>query len=531
VVQGNFVEGLDDTSTIEVVTPLSNPAAYPRDGNGNVIATPGFTGLSLVSTGITAGEYGGQSRIPVIRVDTYGRVTDINEVDFFANIDFGNANISGLTSRAWSQIVLNDVANTIISADDPQDTLFMFGGDGIQLTGVNDGPEDEITFSVDDTVARDAFSQVEILTVAGDNAGWANAENSRDTLEIQSSDSITFVRSGTGANVARIEAQVNDAYLTAFFGNSSINDFGDVSFNAATIANTDVLAWNGANAQFEPQSLQVQSLGDIADVQLDANISTLTNNQILVYNTSLDVWENVEFNLGGGGNLSLAALSVNQLPNSGTGNLTYSAGTGTFTYTPPAPQTLAFDGPTSELTISDGNTVDLSNITLANTAVTPGTYGSASGVPVITVEPDGRISNVTVQSAQAPGNAVERFRINYAPNGQLSLANNISTGITNISIDNPAGGDVTITFDSAYNFPPSAIMFYGYNYTNNKYFLVPFDASVALREIEGGGVQGNPTLFNGTSDITMRLRLREADTAASRGGFGTQTHAYVQIML
>jgi hypothetical protein len=38
-------------------------------------------------------------------------------------------------------------------------------------------------------------------------------------------------------------------------------------------------------------------------------------------------------------------------------------------------------------------------------------------------------------------------------------------------------------------------------------------------------------LFNGASQVVVKLRLREAETGASRGGFGTTTHAWIQFVM
>ena len=74
-------------------------------------------------------------------------------------------------------------------------------------------------------------------------------------------------------------------------------------------------------------------------------------------------------------------------------------------------------------------------------------------------------------------------------------------------------------------------MSYGYDYTNNKYYAVPLETTMGLREIAGGGSSGSPTLFNGSSTIALKLRLRETETGASRGGFGTTTHAWIEFVV
>ena len=129
------------------------------------------------------------------------------------------------------------------------------------------------------------------------------------------------------------------------------------------------------------------------------------------------------------------------------------------------------------------------------------------------------------------GAKILRFKLNYDSSGNLSSTSNLSTGISSANIDSASGGDMTILFDSGtYNYPPGSIMIYGYDYSNNKYLLSQLSTTMTLREIAGGGSSGSPTFFNGSSAVSLKLRLREAETGASRG-FGTTTHAWVQFTM
>ena len=125
---------------------------------------------------------------------------------------------------------------------------------------------------------------------------------------------------------------------------------------------------------------------------------------------------------------------------------------------------------------------------------------------------------------------VQRFKLNYDSAGNLASTSDKTNLIDSISIDSASGGDVTVTFDSAVNYPPASVMIYGYDYANNKYALVPLETSMALREIAGGGSSGSPTLFNGSATIALKLRLRETETGASRS-FGTTTHAWIEFVV
>ena len=129
------------------------------------------------------------------------------------------------------------------------------------------------------------------------------------------------------------------------------------------------------------------------------------------------------------------------------------------------------------------------------------------------------------------GAKILRFKLNYDSSGNLTSTSDLSTGISSANIDSASGGDMTILFDSGtYNYPPGAIMIYGYDYTNNKYLLSSLSTTMTLREIAGGGSSGSPTFFNGSSAVSLKLRLREAETGASRS-FGTTTHAWVAFTM
>jgi hypothetical protein len=184
-------------------------------------------------------------------------------------------------------------------------------------------------------------------------------------------------------------------------------------------------------------------------------------------------------------------------------------------------------------TSGTGIAINSNVISLANTSVTAGTYGNATTALSITVDAQGRLSNVitTPVSTLIDTSTIERFRLNYNASGLLVNADNVTDGITNVTIESASGGDVSITFNSAkYNHPPSSVMLYGYDYANNKYLISHLSTSMGLREIAGGGTSGSPTAFNGSATQTIRLRLREAETGASRS-FGTATHAWIQFTM
>ena len=76
--------------------------------------------------------------------------------------------------------------------------------------------------------------------------------------------------------------------------------------------------------------------------------------------------------------------------------------------------------------------------------------------------------------------AVERFKINYSTTGALASISDKTSGISSVSIDSAAGGDITINF-TGYSYPPASILLYGYKYASNVYDIMPWNKDVTLR--------------------------------------------------
>jgi len=292
----------------------------------------------------------------------------------------------------------------------------------------------------------------------------------------------------------------------------------------------------------------------------------------------------------GANGIQLANISVTSNSPSGNGSLTYSNVTGVFTFTPAVGLTATgvtagtygnattmpqftvdsfgritgvsniaisaggsgdiegvtagnglIDGGTSgtvtlNVGAGAGITVNADNIALTSGVVSTGakTYGSASLIPQITVDTYGRVTGVSNVSVSGGGGGsgatIQRFKLNYSTSGTLANTSNLSAGISSVTIDSASGGECTINF-TGYYYPPGSIMLYGYDRTNNKYLISHLETTMGQREVPGGGTAGSPTAFDGaTSDAVVKLKLREAETGASRA-FGTTTHAWIQFVM
>ena len=158
--------------------------------------------------------------------------------------------------------------------------------------------------------------------------------------------------------------------------------------------------------------------------------------------------------------------------------------------------------------------------TASPAAITDGTNGQA-----LVTNGSGQLSFATISGGG--GTDIQRFKINYATNGQLSSITDKTSGISSVSIDSAAGGDITINF-TGYNYPPGSVTLYGYNYSANKYNVTPLNKDITLREIPGGGSSGSPTAFGSFS--SMKIKAAESDAGASRS-FGTVTHTWVHLVM
>lgn len=126
------------------------------------------------------------------------------------------------------------------------------------------------------------------------------------------------------------------------------------------------------------------------------------------------------------------------------------------------------------------------------------------------------------------GTTAEYFKLNYSTSGALESITNTTSGVS-ATIVSATGGDIEVTFDG-YTFPPAGVLIYGYSYATNEYNMTPLNKDITTRKISGGGSSGNPTAFGAMGSLTLTLKLREAETGASRS-FGTPTHAWVMFTM
>ena len=202
----------------------------------------------------------------------------------------------------------------------------------------------------------------QVLFTNGNTIYWANG--------------VTKVTAGTGLSGGgqgeEVILSVNAAYIATITSNNATFAYGkregDLSVNFATFAGDANFAYLANNTTFaygKPEANLVVQFARLAGVSNTANLATLANNSTFAYGKRE------------------ADLSVNFASFSCDANFAFTANNSTVAYG------------NTEANLNVNSAAFALSAALANTGVTPGTYGSTSEIPVITVDQYGRINAIS----------------------------------------------------------------------------------------------------------------------------------------
>lgn len=157
---------------------------------------------------------------------------------------------------------------------------------------------------------------------------------------------------------------------------------------------------------------------------------------------------------------------------------------------------------------------------LANTTVTPATYGDATNVPQLTVDAKGRITGVTNVPITGGSSEPEIVVFNYGSGGSgnftpVDAIYSQTSGVT-ATVTDGANCIATYAFTGKSN-PPKSITTYGQVYGTNE-FTIKDTTSLPSAKVAGGGTAAAPdirTAFSATNIVTLQTRM--SDTGASAG--------------
>jgi len=375
----NTATTLQTARTISVTGDVdSNSVSF--DGSQNIQLN-----LELTNTGVTAGNYGGASQIPVFAVDVDGRITSAANTSVATALSF--AGDSGTGSLA------------LLS-----DSLTIVGRDGITSTAVD--ANNSILIDVDNTVVRTSGAQAITgdLAVTGNLVIMGNtvtqdvetiiaqdslielaANNAADALDIGFFG--TYVNAGTKYTALFRDASDSGRFKLLTNGTekpSTGNTVNTLAFSTATLVSNltggtvsgltanIAIADGGTNANFFPTGNLVffdgTRLSGIANTGISAQTTGAVNRTLTV---QVDAYGRVVALTNNSIAIDTSQVTTGTLPiaRGGTNQTSYTTGA-----------IVQFDG--------------TSLASLANTG-TAGTYANASHVPVITTDVYGRVSAIT----------------------------------------------------------------------------------------------------------------------------------------
>jgi len=313
-------------------------------------------------------------------------------------------------------------------------------------------------------------------------AGNRTYGNITTTGYIAGPTNLTIDPAGVGDNTGKViiagDLQVDGTQTIVNSTTVSINDKNIILADSAA----DSAAANGAGIIVEGANALIQYNATTDTWDLNKPLGSTRNHLVNFSTTNLSEGSNLYYtkvrvdsdvnqgfadrtttNLAEGNNLyyttaradSDAKNSVSVTDNGGDGSLTYTPATGVISYTgPSAAETRAhFSGGTG-ITYTSGT----GEIKLTDTTVVAGTYGSASLVPVFTVNAQGQVDSIgTVSVAGVSSTSFDSasgiFTINTADGGVFPTtildSDLTKTRTRNVLGAEDAGGDGSFAYDSA----------------------------------------------------------------------------------
>ena len=409
------VNAVPSTATITAGTGLT--------GGGNLVSN---VTVALANTAVTAGTYGGNTNVAVITVDAQGRLTSASNVAIDFPETFANISVDSIDFNTTANITVTESLLTW-NNEDKYSTLdlglknnipYHLGEElyyRVKLDGAaNVGQVMMFTGTTGASGGLKAAPATGLLPTQADYILGLAKESGvlNDWIYVQSFGEVQGINTTGGA-----ESWTDG---TELYYNPSVT--GGLTKTKPTAPNAIVKVAAVVHAASNGTLFVRPTYGTIfGGTDGNVNFTNLANNDVVVYNTGSNVWTNkpsanlvASTGLTGGGELiSNTSVSI-ALANTAVSPDTYGGSNA-------APQiTIDAQGritAASNVAIPQGTVTNVATgtgltggpitsngtISLANTAVTAGSYGSSTFIPQITIDAQGRITSASNVAASGGG--------------------------------------------------------------------------------------------------------------------------------
>ena len=442
-----FVGDLTGTAANATVLANARTITVAGDTTASATAFDGSQNITLTTTlaasGVSAGSYGSSSAIPVITVDAKGRITAVSTAATSSTLTIGadsgsddtvTVGTDTLNFVGTSNEIETTVSNNQIQIGLPNDVTI---GNNLSVTGSflsDDVTADTVTINGNLTVTgTQTITNSTVVTIA-DPIFQIGASGSDDNLDR----GIKFLYNSSGAKTGffgfddstGVFTFIPDATDTSSvmsgsagavkFGAIEGTSFSDGTISGVTFVDEDNMASNSATKVPTQQSVKAYVDAQITAQDLDFQGDSGGALSIDLDSETLDIAGGTGISTAGSGNTLTVGLDTKM----GSGNAATTPGSfGSATAVPvitvnaqgqitqvdtsAISTSWTLTGDSGSQTVNGGDTVDIAGgtgittaasatdtltITLDNTDVSAGSYGSATAIPTFTVDAQGRLT-------------------------------------------------------------------------------------------------------------------------------------------